>query len=93
MKKEKLNIIKLNTIAMILTLICTSCAPFSKIDPKANANTKPKKITNPGENTQNFEDKSGDLSASDEKIMETIASELKTIGKELEDQKKKKIYK
>ncbi|WNY59887.1 complement regulator-acquiring protein [Borreliella burgdorferi] len=88
MKKEKLNIIKLNTIAMILTLICTSCAPFSKIDPKANANTKPKKITNPGENTQNFEDKSGDLSASDEKIMETIASELKTIGKELEDQKK-----
>ncbi|MCD2376855.1 complement regulator-acquiring protein [Borreliella burgdorferi] len=88
MKKEKLNRIKINTIAMILTLICTSCAPFSKIDPKANANTKPKKITNPGENTQNFEDKSGDLSASDEKIMETIASELKTIGKELEDQKK-----
>ncbi|MCD2375775.1 complement regulator-acquiring protein [Borreliella burgdorferi] len=88
MTKAKLNIIKINTIAMILTLICTSCAPFSKIDPKANANTKPKKITNPGENTQNFEDKSGDLSASDEKIMETIASELKAIGKELEDQKK-----
>ncbi|WKC89541.1 complement regulator-acquiring protein (plasmid) [Borreliella finlandensis] len=88
MTKAKLNIIKLNTIAMILTLICISCAPFSKIAPKANANTKPKKITNPGENTQNFEDKSGDLSASDEKIMETTASELKTIGKELEDQKK-----
>ncbi|ACN93627.1 complement regulator acquiring protein 1 (plasmid) [Borreliella finlandensis] len=88
MTKAKLNIIKLNTIAMILTLICISCTPFSKIDPKANANTKPKKITNPGENTQNFEDKSGDLSASDEKIMETTASELKTIGKELEDQKK-----
>ncbi len=51
MKKEKLNIIKLNIIAMILTLICTSCAPFSKIDPKANENTNLGKNTNPEKTT------------------------------------------
>ncbi|WP_434787041.1 complement regulator-acquiring protein, partial [Borreliella burgdorferi] len=51
MKKEKLNRIKLNIIAMILTLICTSCAPFSKIDPKANENTNLGKNTNPEKTT------------------------------------------
>lgn len=93
MKKAKLNIIKINIITMILTLICISCTPFNKINPKANENTKLKKNTrlkkpaNPGENIQNFKDKSGDLGASDEKFMGTTASELKAIGKELEDRK------
>ncbi|WNY66383.1 complement regulator-acquiring protein (plasmid) [Borreliella andersonii] len=44
MTKAKPNAIKLNIIAMILTLIYISCAPFSKIDPKVNENTKPETI-------------------------------------------------
>ncbi|AEL19612.1 complement regulator-acquiring protein [Borreliella bissettiae] len=39
MTKAKLNIIKLNIITVILTLICISCAPLSKSDPKVNEST------------------------------------------------------
>ncbi|MBB6208331.1 complement regulator-acquiring protein [Borreliella lanei] len=88
MTKVKLNIIKLNIVAMILTLICISCAPFSKIDPKVNENTKLKKNTNPEKNTQNSENESADFRPSDQKFSETTISELKAIGKDLEDQKK-----
>ncbi|MBB6208330.1 complement regulator-acquiring protein [Borreliella lanei] len=94
MTKAKLNIIKLNIIKMILALICISCAPFSKIDPKVaessklKKNTKLKNNTDLGENTQNFKDESGDLSPSDQKFMGTKDSELKEIGKKLADQRK-----
>ncbi|MBB6213417.1 complement regulator-acquiring protein (plasmid) [Borreliella californiensis] len=102
MTKAKLNITKLNIITMILTLICISCAPFNKIDPKATENTKLKKTaklnkvanlkntTNPGENIQNFfKDESEDFSPSDQKFMETIDSKLKEMGKKLKDQNNK----
>ncbi|MGF7101967.1 complement regulator-acquiring protein [Borreliella kurtenbachii] len=94
MTKAKLTIIKLNIITVILTLICISCAPFSKIDPKATGNTKLKKTsklkktTNPKTKTQNSEDESGDLSYYNQEFMETTISELKEIGNKLEDQKK-----
>ncbi|MCD2401439.1 complement regulator-acquiring protein [Borreliella bissettiae] len=88
MTKAKLNIIKLNIITVISTLICISCAPLSKIDPKVNENTKLEKSINPEKNTQNSEDSSGDLGPSDQELLKTTISELKAIGKELEDQKK-----
>ncbi|MBB6213416.1 complement regulator-acquiring protein (plasmid) [Borreliella californiensis] len=68
---SKLNLIKLNIITMILTLICISCTA-NPIASKANENTISKNNTNLEENTQNFE---------------TTISELKTMSKSLEDQK------
>ncbi|WKC90409.1 complement regulator-acquiring protein (plasmid) [Borreliella carolinensis] len=94
MTKAKSNIIKLNIIMVILTLICISCAPLSKIDPKVNESTNPKKRTNPEKSTdpekstQNPEDTPGDFRPSDQELLENIISELKAIGKKLEDQKK-----
>ncbi|WKD00366.1 complement regulator-acquiring protein [Borreliella bissettiae] len=67
MKNANLNTIKLNIIAMILTLIFIACTPLNKIDP--------------------IEYKSGDLGLSDQKSTKDIISELKEIGKYLEDRK------
>nr|WKD00373.1 complement regulator-acquiring protein [Borreliella bissettiae] len=78
----------LNIITMILTLICISCAPLSKSDPKVNESTNPKKRTNPEKIAQNPEDASGDFRPSDQELLETIISELKAIGKKLEDTRK-----
>ncbi|ADQ31308.1 crasp-1 outer surface protein (plasmid) [Borreliella burgdorferi JD1] len=48
MKNSKLNIIKLNVITAILTLICISCAPFGKVNPNKLKNPTisktPKKV-------------------------------------------------
>ncbi|WP_417903352.1 complement regulator-acquiring protein (plasmid) [Borreliella andersonii] len=53
MKNPKLNIIKLNVITAILTLICISCAPFEKVNPNKIKNPnasrslkKPKRSNN-----------------------------------------------
>ncbi|WNY65491.1 complement regulator-acquiring protein [Borreliella carolinensis] len=80
MKNANPNIIKLNIITMILTLIFISCMPLNKIDPKANETINPK-------NNQNPEDASGGLGLYDQKSKKDIISELKKIGKYLEDQK------
>ncbi|WP_210361673.1 complement regulator-acquiring protein, partial [Borreliella valaisiana] len=87
----KLNIIKLNIITAILTLIFISCAPINKIGPK------PKNYTNPKENTRNFKNasqdlepsnqKNQDLGPSNQKSRETIISKLEAIGKKLKAQK------
>ncbi|WNY66384.1 complement regulator-acquiring protein (plasmid) [Borreliella andersonii] len=89
MTKAKPNAIKLHIIVMILTLVCISCAPVNKIEPKVNKNTKLKKTTNPGKTIQNSENKSENPSRpSDQKILEDTISKLKAIGKELENQRK-----
>ncbi|WP_210372308.1 complement regulator-acquiring protein, partial [Borreliella garinii] len=48
MKNSKLNIIKLNVIAAILTSICISCAPFGNVNPNKLKNPTtsktPKKV-------------------------------------------------
>ncbi|AJY72880.1 complement regulator-acquiring protein [Borreliella afzelii] len=104
MTKTKSDIIKLNIITTILALICISCAPINKIDPK------PKKHTNAKEKTQNLFQESKDLaplnqeskdlaplnqeskdlapSNQESKDLETILLELEAIGKKLEAQKK-----
>ncbi len=92
LKKTKLNIIKLNILTTTLTLICISCA-VNKIDPK------PKRKTNPKENTKDFENKFQDLEPSinksqdleplREKHPEATVSKLETILKILEVQKEK----
>ncbi|WNY65492.1 complement regulator-acquiring protein [Borreliella carolinensis] len=93
MTTTKLNAINLNIITVILTLICISCAPFSKIDPKAPGNTKLKKTSKLKKNTnrekiQNPEDAPGDFKPSGQEFMKTTELELKEIAKKLEDQKK-----
>ncbi|MBB6213415.1 complement regulator-acquiring protein (plasmid) [Borreliella californiensis] len=88
---SKLNLIKLNTIAMILTLICISCTA-NPIASKANENTisknniNTKKPNNLEENTQNFEDDPRNPKSSYQNF-ETTISELKAMGKNLENQK------
>ncbi|WP_215536305.1 complement regulator-acquiring protein [Borreliella bavariensis] len=92
MKKTKLNIIKLNILTTILTLICISCT-VNKIDPESKSKTNPK------ENTKDFENKSQDLEPSNTKnkdlkplkknSKETIISKLEKMIKDLEDQKEK----
>ncbi|MBB6031914.1 hypothetical protein HNR35_000917 [Borreliella spielmanii] len=74
MIKTKLNIIKLNILTTILTLICISCTPINNITPK--------------ENNQNFENESQNTNPSNKKSQKTKASKLEIIGKTLEDQKK-----
>ncbi|ABH02188.1 outer surface protein (plasmid) [Borreliella afzelii PKo] len=100
MTKTKLNIIKLNIITAILTLIYISCT-VNKID------LKPKSKTNPKEKTQNLFQESKDLAPSNQEpkdlkplnqepqtlkplkkeSLETIISKLKEIAKKLETQK------
>ncbi|APS99360.1 hypothetical protein Bmayo_04545 (plasmid) [Borreliella mayonii] len=81
MAKNKLNKIKLNIIAAILTLICISCA-VNPIGSKVNSRTDIK------ENTENFENESGDLEPLKQKSQEeTTISKLKALGKKMEAQK------
>nr|WP_235691461.1 complement regulator-acquiring protein [Borreliella americana] len=72
---------------------------FSKIDPKVSGKFKLKKPlkqkkiiglknTNLEENTQNFENESGDLILYNQKFIKTTDSELKEIATKLETQKK-----
>ncbi len=84
LKKTKPDIIKLNVITIILSLICVSCA-VDKIDPKSKSKTNPK------ESTKNFLNKSQNLKPVNQKSLEEedIISKLKAIGKKLEAQEKK----
>ncbi|WP_420025346.1 complement regulator-acquiring protein (plasmid) [Borreliella yangtzensis] len=45
MKNSKLNIIKINVITAILTLICLSCAPFGNVNPNKLKNSTTSKIS------------------------------------------------
>ncbi|WKC79427.1 complement regulator-acquiring protein [Borreliella tanukii] len=86
MTKTKLNIIKLNIITAILTLIFISCASDNTVIPKPNNHTNSK------ENNQNFENessKSEDLKPSNQKPKGTTASKLEIIANSLEAQKEK----
>lgn len=59
MKKIKLNIIKLNIITAILTLICASCAPDNQIDPYLNSSNDIEKMIQDYENrSREFENRS-----------------------------------
>ncbi|WKC90412.1 complement regulator-acquiring protein [Borreliella carolinensis] len=81
MTKANPNIIKLNLIATILTLICISCT-VNPIDPKVND------YTNSKENTENPKNTSGEFTSSNQKsTKETIISKLKEFGKKIEAQK------
>ncbi|WKC81258.1 complement regulator-acquiring protein (plasmid) [Borreliella tanukii] len=95
MTKTKLNIIKLNIITAILTLIFISCAPDNTVIPKPNNHTNPK------ENNQNFDNessKSEDLEYSNQKYQDfklelekhqgNTASKLEIIKKYLEDEQR-----
>ncbi|WP_210360413.1 MULTISPECIES: complement regulator-acquiring protein, partial [Borreliella] len=92
----KLNIIKLNIITAILTLICISCAPDNQINPDLSSNTNLEKFG------QHFKDRSRgsqdhghsyqeyqDLKIEIEKYKGNKASQLKAIKNHLEKQKKK----
>ncbi|ACN53449.1 complement regulator-acquiring protein (plasmid) [Borreliella spielmanii] len=71
MKKNILNIIKLNIITAILTLICISCAPLDNVNPnKLKSHTNPRKLkktksrtnsTNLEKNNQNLKNESQNL--------------------------------
>ncbi|WP_215537937.1 complement regulator-acquiring protein [Borreliella bavariensis] len=78
MTKTKLNIIKVNIVVIILTLICISCA-VDKIDPE--------------QKNQNFENKSQDPESLKKKNEKTKASKLETAAKNLENQKKQEYIK
>ncbi|ACN52654.1 complement regulator-acquiring protein [Borreliella valaisiana] len=96
MTNTKLNIIKLNIITAILTLICISCAPDNQINPDLSSNTNLEKFG------QHFKDRSRgsqdhghsyqeyqDLKIEIEKYKGNKASQLKAIKNHLEKQKKK----
>ncbi|WNY70076.1 complement regulator-acquiring protein [Borreliella andersonii] len=86
MTKFKLDIIGLSTIAAILTLICTSCAK-NPIDPKING------YTNSKENTENFENKSGNFASENQKERKDTIAKLKEFGNKLETQKNEETTK
>ncbi|WP_151060764.1 complement regulator-acquiring protein [Borreliella turdi] len=99
MKKNKLNIIKLNIIAAILTSICISCAPLDNVNPnKLKNHTNPRKLKktkrrsnskNPAENNQNLKNESQNPKYSNQNPQEKILPpKLAKIDKELKDQKK-----
>ncbi|WKC78367.1 complement regulator-acquiring protein [Borreliella turdi] len=99
MKKNKLNIIKLNIIAAILTSICISCAPLNKVNPnKLKSHTNPRKLKktksrtnskNLAENNQNLENESQNSKFSNQNSQEEILLlKLAKIDKDLKDQKK-----
>ncbi|MBB6208526.1 complement regulator-acquiring protein [Borreliella lanei] len=83
MTKNKLNKIKLNIIATILTLICISCA-VNPIDPKVNSRTDIKENVEKSGNPESLKQKSQE---------ETIVSKLEALGKKLETQKNQEIAK
>ncbi len=114
MKNSKLNIIKLNVIAAILTSICISCAPFGNVNPnklKIPLLLKPQKVkrsnnsrnlknlnshassANSSENNKNLKNESQNSKSSNQHSQEeTTISKLENIGKDLEAQKEKQIY-
>ncbi|WP_301409550.1 complement regulator-acquiring protein [Borreliella tanukii] len=94
MKTAKLNIIKLNILTAILTLIFISCAPDNQINPDLNNDTNLEKID------QRFKDRSSesedighsyqayeDLKFEIEKSKGNTASQLRAIKNHLEKQK------
>ncbi|WKC75747.1 complement regulator-acquiring protein (plasmid) [Borreliella valaisiana] len=96
MTNTKLNIIRLNIITAILTLIFISCTPDNQINPDLSSNTNLEKID------QRFKDRSRgseelehsyqeyqDLKIKIEKYKGNTASQLKAIKNHLENQKKK----
>ncbi|AAT93829.1 hypothetical protein BGA70 (plasmid) [Borreliella bavariensis PBi] len=85
MPKTKLNIIKLNIITTVLTLICISCTLVNKIGIKLKSKTNTK------ENNQNFENKSQDPESLKKKNQKTKASKLETTDKNPENQEYIKI--
>lgn len=104
MKKNKLNIVKLNIITAILTSICISCAPLDNVNPnKLKSHTNPRKLKktkshtnskNLAENNQNLKNESQNPKYSNQNSQEKILlSKLEKIDKDLKDQKNKKIYK
>ncbi|ABH02189.1 complement regulator-acquiring protein [Borreliella afzelii] len=84
MKKTKPDIIKLNILTIILTLIFISC-DVNKIDSES------KNKTNPKENTKNLLNESQNLKTSHQKSLEEKdpISKLKEIGKKLKTQEEK----
>lgn len=99
MKKNKLNIIKLNIITAILTSICISCAPLDNVNPnKLKSHTNPRKLKktksrtnskNLAENNQNLKNESQNPKYSNQNPQEKILlSKLEKIDKDLKDQKK-----
>lgn len=99
MKKNKLNIIKLNIITAILTSICISCAPLDNVNPnKLKSHTNPRKLKktksrtnskNPAKNNQNLKNESQNPKYSNQNPQEKILlSKLEKIDKDLKDQKK-----
>ncbi|WKC76667.1 complement regulator-acquiring protein (plasmid) [Borreliella valaisiana] len=90
MTNTKLNIIKLNIITAILTLICISCAPINTINPKETSNTNKKETinTNKKENNQNFENKSNESGESGEsENLEHLYQEYQDLKIEIEKYK------
>lgn len=99
MKKNKLNIVKLNIITAILTSICISCAPLDNVNPnklKSHTNHRKLKKTkshtnskNLAENNQNLKNESQNPKYSNQNSQEKILlSKLEKIDKDLKDQKK-----
>ncbi|WP_210753256.1 complement regulator-acquiring protein [Borreliella valaisiana] len=99
MTNTKLNIIKLNIITAILTLICISCAPDNQINPDLSSNTNLEKFgqhfkdrshgsQDPGHSHQEYQEYQ-DLKIEIEKYKGNKASQLKAIKNHLEKQKKK----
>lgn len=99
MKKNKLNIIKLNIITAILTSICISCAPLDNVNPnKLKSHNNPRKLKktknrtnskNLAENNQNLKNESQTPKYSNQNPQEKILlSKLEKIDKDLKDQKK-----
>lgn len=87
MKKNKLNIIKLNIITAILTSICISCAPLDNVNPnKLKSHTNPRKLKktksrtnskNLAENNQNLKNDSQNPKYSNQNPQEKIDKDLK----------------
>ncbi|ACN52969.1 complement regulator-acquiring protein [Borreliella valaisiana] len=99
MKKNKLNIIRLNIITAILTSICISCAPLDNVNPnKLKSHINPRKLKktksrtnskNLAENNQNLKNESQNPKYSNQNLQEKILlSKLEKIDKDLKDQKK-----
>ncbi|WP_210376817.1 complement regulator-acquiring protein [Borreliella garinii] len=86
MKKTKLNIIKVNILTTILTLICISCA-VNKIDPESKSKTNTKDFENKSQDLKPSNTKNKDLEPLEKNSKETIISKLEKMIKDLEDQK------
>ncbi|WP_316273342.1 complement regulator-acquiring protein [Borreliella garinii] len=92
MKKTKLNIIKVNILTTILTLICISCA-VNKIDPESKSKTNTKDFENKSQDLEPSNTKNKDLEPLEKNSKKTIISKLEKMIKNLEDQKDTEIAK